>query len=703
MDSLNNTREHGDEIINQIWVIIDIVKNCLSIDWKALEILLSTDEILNDVFIVLKNWKLWIKPDSKILHAHIRGGIEDSPWVPILPGIIQLRLLRLANQIPEDKKIQINFSSVGFPWDEVIVTKNKLRAKDAAIAEIKEVNEERDFTKNIGKTITYKESELPGYHRLQQEPFGFVDKVAIENGVDMPKGETHFQWSFNTKNCLRKDTHWNIPLEVLIESAAQTGSVAISPFLNIGKVPTTESNGRKTMNTARDFFTFESSTCNPTDIIVSADEKLTITGKIIKLNLENKKDKEVKFCYMIQNTKWETILSWEITGTITNMRALLGAYNKHQKMLKVEERLQGIKAINSEAESAVILWGLRDIARKVTNLIKKSNNYDIKNNFESTTISTLLEKWETFYMSPSSDYAMVTIECLKRTGLENVKLVADTIERKDGTQLSLWIEVTIWREKYYISYDESNNVRIGQGNFTTSDYAIERWDYCHNTVRIDAKEITLDDSISTLAKRKDSGLKKSDNKFIETLTKRHTSESWEQFNKDFPMLIKTPNIFIKPRTNGISPASGLGMTYEKFKKIYGRGKYNDNNVPQDYPLASDLNTSATQQDRTVSAQNKTDKAGIQSIQGDFDTTFNKIPGDILTKCIDLVMDAINGKSLDYLENLPEETIKGMRNKLGEYMVQRRKTKNDLKKKFFLEYGDQGEIMYNFFEQYLLVA
>jgi len=285
------------------------------------------------------------KSKSKILWGHIKleepiNG-EEIIWnkateFPVTPWINLQELLMFYNNIdPTDKVISTKFLSVAFPKQSLSVKGNSLYINEDEIVRLSIEDDENIFSVETILEKKYIPTKLQKEHLLQKPPFRFIDGIAIEEGAEKARTWTQFQWTF----AIPEDFPWQdaekkIATGILIEFAGQTWSAAISPYLNSGSpsVENPQNNGEKIANWMWRFFTFASSTSKATSTKAKAGDTLLLTGRILDFNPE--KAREVKFCYTIQNTSGEELLSWEMGGTITIMKFFWVGFVRYKRILK---------------------------------------------------------------------------------------------------------------------------------------------------------------------------------------------------------------------------------------------------------------------------------------------------------------------------------------------------------------------------------
>lgn len=200
---------------------------------------------------------------------------------------------------------------------------------------------------------------------------------------------------------------------------------------------------------------------------------------------------------------------------------------------------------------------LQEVVHYIHKLLKKErfeNDY-IEKNFGKLSARELLTEGKTFYMNPCLDFVLVTIEGLKRTGIENIQFIVEELECPwDGFKLHFGIEVSREGKNYYIDYRWQNNVFLGEWNFI-SKYKEKGESVIHN-IKVDAKNISVDDNIYTLIDKGIVNFKKFDPKFLEVIKERLKKHNGpEQRTRWFVKVVKDihqPEIFIEDSENTIS-------------------------------------------------------------------------------------------------------------------------------------------------------
>jgi len=193
---------------------------------------------------------------------------------------------------------------------------------------------------------------------------------------------------------------------------------------------------------------------------------------------------------------------------------------------------------------------LKDIVHHIHKLLKKERfeNEEIENNFAKHSARELLTVGKTFYMNPCLDFVLVTIEWLKRTGIENIQFIVEELQCPwHWFKLHFGIELKRQGKNYYIDYREKNNVFLWEGSFI-SKYK-NKWEEIVHSIRADAKDISVDDNIYTLMEKKIITFKKFDPKLLDILKerlKRHNSpEERKRWFVEKVKNIHEPEIFLE--------------------------------------------------------------------------------------------------------------------------------------------------------------
>ena len=193
---------------------------------------------------------------------------------------------------------------------------------------------------------------------------------------------------------------------------------------------------------------------------------------------------------------------------------------------------------------------LKKIVEHIHRLIKKErlDNEYIENKLGKTSARELLSTGKTFYMNPCLDFVLVTIEGLKRIGIQEVKFVIEELKCPWNLyKLHFGIDIPHQGEKYYIDYRSKNDVFLGKGDFE-SNYA-DKGEHVENIIRIDADHIWTDDNIYTLMDKKLIEFKFFDPKIFDMLKKKLKKDNTEEERKRWFVSqvkdIEKPEIFIE--------------------------------------------------------------------------------------------------------------------------------------------------------------
>ena len=226
----------------------------------------------------------------------------------------------------------------------------------------------------------------------------------------------------------------------------------------------------------------------------------------------------------------------------------------------IEEQNQTIRKIgNDEIEKLFVpintWWGrnisdvLKEIVQYVHKLLKKvrfENEY-LDKHFGKLSARELLSRGKTFYMNPCLDFVLVTIEWLKRTGIDNIQFIAEELKCPwDLFKVHFGIEIEHQTKKYYIDYRGKNDVFLGEGNFR-SKYE-KKWEKIINSIRVNAKDISVDDNIYSLMEKWVIKFKKFNSSWLEQLTekiKKHNVPEQRQHNLAGVKNIEEAEIFLE--------------------------------------------------------------------------------------------------------------------------------------------------------------
>jgi len=178
---------------------------------------------------------------------------------------------------------------------------------------------------------------------------------------------------------------------------------------------------------------------------------------------------------------------------------------------------------------------LKKIIGHIHLLVKKErmeNDY-IDKNLGKLSAREILSNGKVFYMNPCLDFVLVTIEWLKKTGIENVNFIVDELICPwNICKLHFGIEIPHQWKNYYIDYRSGNEVFIWEWNFE-SKYN-NKWESVANTIKIDVNEISTDDNVYELMNRWLLPFKLFDPRVLKMLAEKlkqdNTPEKFEQFN-----------------------------------------------------------------------------------------------------------------------------------------------------------------------------
>ena len=193
---------------------------------------------------------------------------------------------------------------------------------------------------------------------------------------------------------------------------------------------------------------------------------------------------------------------------------------------------------------------LKNMVFFIHKILKKERfeNEYIEKNFAKLSARELLTEGKTFYMNPCLDFVLVTIEGLKRTGIENIKFIVEELQCPgNGFKVHFGIELIREGKNYYIDYRSMNNVFLWQGNFM-SNYEYKGETIAHS-IKIDAKNISVDDNIYTLMERWIIQFKNLNMEVLamlkEKLKKHNKPEQWDRWFVSAVEDINKPEIFLE--------------------------------------------------------------------------------------------------------------------------------------------------------------
>lgn len=177
---------------------------------------------------------------------------------------------------------------------------------------------------------------------------------------------------------------------------------------------------------------------------------------------------------------------------------------------------------------------LENMIKHISNLVKKERmeNQYIDNHMGKLSAREILSNGKVFYMNPCLDFVIVTLEGLKKSGIEDTKLVIDELSCPwNMYKIHFGVEIPHQGKTYYIDYRTNNDVYLGKGKFESKyDY---KWESVANTIKVDAKDISSDDTIYDLVGRWLLPLKYFNRKILTLLQEKlkhdNTPEQYEFF------------------------------------------------------------------------------------------------------------------------------------------------------------------------------
>lgn len=222
---------------------------------------------------------------------------------------------------------------------------------------------------------------------------------------------------------------------------------------------------------------------------------------------------------------------------------------------EIEDLFIPLKKINCWEKE--FLEFLQELVQHIHKLIKKQR---VENEYIDTKVGKLsarelLSEGKTFYMNPCLDFVLVTIEGLKRIGIEEIKLVVDELQCSWGFyRIHFGIEIKK-EEVYYIDYRTKNDVFLGKGEFK-SNY-IEKGENVVNSIKVEAGNISTDDNIYNLIERGLCKFKKFNLQILDLIKEKWKSDNSPEERKNwFADKVKdiyTPEIYIKHNTLETQP------------------------------------------------------------------------------------------------------------------------------------------------------
>ena len=156
-----------------------------------------------------------------------------------------------------------------------------------------------------------------------------------------------------------------------------------------------------------------------------------------------------------------------------------------------------VQNINSDDQDIFSL--LKKVIQHMHSLVKKvkTDNTYIEKHMGKLSARNILARGKTSYMNPCLDFVLVTIEWLKRAWIEDIQFVIDELEWTWWPhKIHFGIELIHKGTPYYVDYRFKNNVFIGKGNFDSSYQ--EKWENVVNKIKVDAKNISIDDNMYAL-------------------------------------------------------------------------------------------------------------------------------------------------------------------------------------------------------------
>lgn len=233
---------------------------------------------------------------------------------------------------------------------------------------------------------------------------------------------------------------------------------------------------------------------------------------------------KVKNKEKIENKKNSEEYIEDITSQINNIQ-ILSNQDIEKLFTPLKDKKTQEKDFFSFLEAMII---------HISNLIKKEKmgNEYIDKHMGKLSAREILSNGKIFYMNPCLDLVMVTLEGLKRSGIENIQLVIDELECPWNIyKLHFGIEILHQEEIYYIDYRTNNDVYLGKGNFK-SKYQY-KGESIINTIKINAQEISSDDNIHNLIEKWLLQFKNFNSRILTLLKEKlkhdNTPEQYERF------------------------------------------------------------------------------------------------------------------------------------------------------------------------------
>lgn len=215
---------------------------------------------------------------------------------------------------------------------------------------------------------------------------------------------------------------------------------------------------------------------------------------------------------------------------------------------EIEQLFTPLKQTTSPNEN--IFGFLKEVIEHTHKLIKKERmeNEYIDKYRGKLSARELLSQGKTLYMNPCLDLVLVTIEGLKKIGIQDIGFVVEELQCPGNRyKLHFGIEITIQWKTYHIDYRTKNTVYVGAGKFK-SDY-MEKWEKVANTIYIPADQISADDTIYTLINTWKISFNFFDQRILdmlrEKLKKDNNDEQWEQWFLSHIKNIDKPEIIIE--------------------------------------------------------------------------------------------------------------------------------------------------------------
>ncbi len=212
---------------------------------------------------------------------------------------------------------------------------------------------------------------------------------------------------------------------------------------------------------------------------------------------------------------------------------------------EIEEIFSPLKQIHAWKQNMFDF--LQETIQYIHKLVKKEKmeNTYIRDNLWSLSTREILSRGKTFYMNPCLDYVLVTMEALKKSGIKNTIFVVDELACPGNFyKLHFGIEIPHEWENYYIDYRTKNDVFIGKGNFESKYH--NKGEIRVNTIKINAHDISLDDSLPKLIERWLLSFKYFDPRILDILKQKLQADNSEDERKNFRKEIgdiEKPNIF----------------------------------------------------------------------------------------------------------------------------------------------------------------